>query len=202
MEFKEYIKIINKNYRMFFTTILIFCCATIIYFMLKPISYDTSLTLNISRKGNQETQDYKYDDYYRLQADEKFAETIVEWMKSPRIVTDIFSGSGQDPSNLSIKQLTKSFKAEKLSSQVVSINFNSEDEKTSRKISDSIIAILTANTENLNQNQKENAWFEIHPQEAVVVKKSYNFLLIFFVSLLIGAFLGFWLVLIKLYLKD
>jgi len=170
--------------------------------MLKPISYDTSLTLNISRKGNQETQDYKYDDYYRLQADEKFAETIVEWMKSPRIVTDIFSGSGQDPSNLSIKQLTKSFKAEKLSSQVVSINFNSEDEKTSRKISDSIIAILTANTENLNQNQKENAWFEIHPQEAVVVKKSYNFLLIFFVSLLIGAFLGFWLVLIKLYLKD
>lgn len=202
MELRQYIRIIHDNKRLFWGAVLLTVLATFLFFILRPISYDASLTLNISRKGNQETLDYKYDDYYRLQADEKFAETIVEWMQSPRIVANIFTESGINPNQFTLNQLTKSFKAEKRSSQVVSVNFNSGDERISRRISDSIIAVLSSSTEDLNKNQRENTWFEINPQQAVVLKKSFSPLLVLAVSLFIGIFIGFWASLIKHYLKD
>ncbi len=211
MELKEYLKIIKENRNLFFLVVLIVVSGSFTFFLAKPVSYSTSLTLNISRQGSQSTPDYKYDDFYRLQADEKFAETVAEWLKSPRTVADIYAGagisvqgksvSGGDPKQFTLRRLTKSLKPEKRSSQIVAVNFSAAREETAKKISDSIVAVISKNTEDLNRKQNENTWFTIIAQDAVIVKDTFDPFIVFVVSLAIGIFAAFWTIMISHYIK-
>jgi len=201
MELKEYLKIFKENAKLFVFVIILIVAGSFIYFAVKPISYSASLALNITRSGVQQTVDYRYDDFYRLQADEKFAETVVEWLQNPRTAVDVYAKAGINPDSLSLRQLSKSFASEKLSSQIVSVSFSAKDENSARKISDAISEIISSNTELLNKNQNENTWFEIVAQAPVIVRDNVGALIIFLASLAVGIFLGFWIVMIKHYLK-
>lgn len=200
MELKEYIYILKTHIKAFVLAVVLALIVGILYFSLWPVKYDTSLTLNITRNGTQETADYKYDDFYRLQADEKFAETAVEWLKSPRAAADIYFNSNIDASRFSLRKLEKSFRAEKLSSQVVSVKFSADTPEKAKLIADSISKIISKNIESLNLNQKEKNWFEIAAQDPVIAQNVLNFWIVILASLATGIFLGFWTVLIIHYL--
>lgn len=206
MELKEYLRIMKENRNLFFLVVLIVVVGSFTFFLAKPVSYGTSLTLNISRQGAQETSEYKYDDFYRLQADEKFAETVVEWLKSPRTVMDIYAKTGilvqgGDSKLFTLKRLAKSLKPEKRSSQVVAVNFSAASEETAKKISDSIVTVISKNTEDLNRRQNESAWFAIITQDAVIIKDTFDPSSVFIVSVAIGIFTAFWTVMIFHYIK-
>jgi capsular polysaccharide biosynthesis protein len=200
MELKEYIQIIKKNIKLFLAVIVAIIIAVSAYFYSRPVSYAVSMTLNITRSGAQSTDSYKYDDFYRLQADEKFAETIVQWIGSPRAEEDILKDAGINTKNYSLKQLRKSIKAEKLSSQVLSITFSASSEKISQNIAQSISKIISENTQSLNKDQAENAWFEVIFENPVIRINQVDFLMI--LAVLFGAiFTAFWIVMIKHYLE-
>jgi capsular polysaccharide biosynthesis protein len=199
MEFKEYLKIFKRHIKLFVAIIVAVVLGTFAYFIFRSESWATSLSLNITRAGTQETPDFKYDDFYRLQADEKFAETVVEWLKNPRVVYDIYSDAGVYSKNFTIGFLSKSFRSEKLSSQMVSVNFSSPDEKTARKTAQAIAKTISQNTENLNRDQKENTWFEIIAHDPIIMKRTYEPENVLFLSLLAGIFLGFWVVMVRHY---
>lgn len=202
MELKEYLQILRKNTKLFLAVPVIFAMVSLLYFnVIRPVSYDTSLMLNISRLGSQDTSEYKYDDFYRLQADEKFAETVTEWLKDPRVVENIYSTAGIDVAKLTLGQLSKNIKAEKLSSQIVSVKFSSADSRISEKISEAVVKKIKENTESLNKNQKENTWFEIVSGEPVVRKYEAGVFLSFLAPLFLGIFTGLWVILIKHYLE-
>jgi capsular polysaccharide biosynthesis protein len=200
MELKEYLNIIRKNLQLFISVAVVIVLAVFSFFYLRPVFYNASLTLNISRSGAQATDQFKYDDFYRLQADEKFAETIVEWLKDPRIVSDIYTEAGINTQNFSLKQLQKSLAPEKLSSQVITINFSAPDKKIAQKVSQAVTSVISQTTQSLNKNQKEDTWFEIVPQDPVIVRYQPDFLLIFIASIVAGIFLAFWVVMTKHYL--
>ncbi|HAI74126.1 MAG TPA: hypothetical protein DCS28_04400 [Candidatus Moranbacteria bacterium] len=200
MELKEYFLIIKNNFKLFLTIIILTVAGTFIYFIFRPISFNTSLILNITRSGSQISEGYKYDNFYRLQADEKFAETIVQWLKSPRIATDINNEAEITAGNFSLRQLSKIFQAEKLSSQIVSVKFSASDKKTAEKISLAAMRVLKKNTEQLNEDQKENTWFEIKAQNPVIVENNFDLKTVFLASLAVGLFLGFWIVMFRHYL--
>ena len=172
-----------------------------LYFSLRPISYPTSLTINITRSGFKDSNDYQYEHYYRLQADEKFAETIVQWLKSPRIVADIYKKAEIKIDNLSLRQLRKMIRAEKVSSQVVLVTFSAQNRESAKKISNSIINTISENIEALNSFQKEKNWFHIVPFEPITVTNQVSISAILFFSALVGILLAFWGVLIIHYLE-
>jgi len=193
MELKEYIAIFKK-YSKFFLLVAISIAATIFVFQLiKPLTYKASLTLNITRTGSQKTEDYKYDEFYRLQADERFADTVVRWMTLPGITADISdnAGIGED----------EKFKAKRLSSQVIEVTYITSDIKTAQKLSDSIIKTLNVETEKLNEFQKNETWFKILGDKPIITDNKPALWKSILVGLLIGFFLGFWAVLIKYYLE-
>ncbi len=201
MELKEYIHILKTHIKAFILVVVLAVIGGIFYFSLRPVMYDTSLTLNITRSGVKETADYKYDDFYRLQADEKFAETVMEWLKSPRTVSDIYFNSNIDSNQFSLGKLEKSLRPEKLSSQIVSVKFSADTPKKAKNISDSISKVIAKNIESLNSNQKEKNWFEIVAQDPVIARNILNFWIVVLAALAIGIFLGFWTVLFIHYLK-
>lgn len=150
------------------------------------------LDLNITRTGYQEnTDEYRYDEFYRLQADEKFADTVVQWVKSERLKEDIFNNSGK----LNFEKM----KAERLSSQMIRLSFIVKDSDFAKKISLVVENVLNEKTRELNLEQKNPNWFKILVSEPVVNDYKIPLEKLFFILLVGGVFVGFWVVLIKHY---
>jgi len=201
MELKEYCKILKENAKLFVFAVVLIVVGSFIYFALKPISYGVSLALNITRSGVQQTTDYRYDDFYRLQADEKFSETVVQWLKNPRTAMDIYAKAGIDSDKMSLRQLAKIFVVEKLSAQIVSVSFSATSENSAKKIAEAVSEVVAINTESMNKNQNEDTWFAVVAQNPVIVRDEISPFIIFLASLAVGIFVGFWLVMLKHYLK-
>jgi capsular polysaccharide biosynthesis protein len=201
MELKEYLKILRKKIKLFLGIVLLFLLVIPSYFIFQSKSYEVSLNLDITRAGSQKSKNYKFDDFYRLQADEKFADTIVEWLKSPSVVSEIWEKAEQANADLSFKQLKKMFRANKVSSQVIAVNFSVKNKKEAGKIARAIEVVINKNTQELNKNQQQENWFEIIIRGPIVKLKSYNLALIYGLSLVAGLFFGFWIVLMKHYLE-
>ena len=193
MELKEYIIIFKKHFKLFLLVVTLVAVAVIVFQLVKPLTYKTSLALNITRDGSQKTEDYKYDDFYRLQADERFADTIVRWMSLPAITADICGETGISGN--------KKFKAKRLSSQVIEITYTTSDIKTAQKLADSVIKTLNNETEKLNEFQKNEAWFKILGSQPIIASDKPAFWKLALCGLLIGVFLGFWTVIIKHYIE-
>ena len=201
MELKEYWLILQK-YRDLFaiivaTTIILF----LVYFFLRPVYFDASLTINITRSGIQETSDYQYDSFYRLQADEKFADTLVQWLKSPSVVTNIYRKAGLLYPKSNLRKLSKRLKADRVSPQSIIVTYSSPDQKSAEQLSKSIKQEITENIQSLNTQQKQENWFKIIVLDPVIIAHSVSIFWILGISLLSGFFLGFWTVLIVFYLK-
>lgn len=202
MEIKEYLAIFKKQAAVLAIVMAVAVAGSFLFEYARPVSYTTSLTLNITRTGTQITDQYKYDDFYRLQADEKFAETVVQWLQSPRFVSDIFNRAGIDAGALSLRQLSGMVKAEKLSSQVISVQFQGNDPQISQKIADSIASVTEENTKKLNAEQNESSWFTIVAQSPVTRKNGVEPFILFIISAVAGFLVGIWAILIAYYLKK
>lgn len=200
MELKEYFLIIKKQFKLFLTISGLILAGGLAYLFFRPISFDISLTLNITRSGAQVSQNYQYDDFYRLQADEKFAETVVEWLKSPKIEEDIYANSGVDTEGFDLKKLASSILAEKRSAQIVAVSFSAPDQKMAKSIALSVSKVISQNIQNLNQNQKEATWFEVVPNDPVIRLHKINPLAVA-ILFVVAIFLAFFGVLFKHYLE-
>jgi capsular polysaccharide biosynthesis protein len=201
MDLKEYLVIVKNNLKVFSGIIIVVVAIVFAYFWLRPVAYTASLMLNVAREGTQETADYKYDNFYRIQADEKFSETIVEWLASPAIESDVFSQAGLSTKNFTLKQLSKSFSAEKRSAQIVVVSFATPNAEQAGKISTAISTVLTKNIQSLNSEREKNEWFKIVSHDPITIKNSFDFKIVFLAALALGVFLAFWLVLSIHYLK-
>lgn len=205
MDLKHYIKIFLSNWIWFLLTIIVVVGAGYGYKKYqnsKPISYEVSLLLNVTRSGIQATEAYRYDDFYRIQADEKFAETVVKWIASPRIVTNVFNETGIASGGISIRELSKIFKAKKMSSQMIDVRFKSTSAREAQDISEALVGAINKESKNLNQFQKEDNWFKIVGEEPVIKEFRLTLKDVLPISLILGIFLGIWVVLIRHYLKK
>jgi len=201
MELREYFLIIKKHIQIFLFVLFLVLVSGLTYFYTRPVSYDASLAINIMRKGSDKAVDYKYDYYYRLGADEKFADTIVEWLKDPGTVERIYKNSGISLDSFSLKKLTKLLKPEKRSSELVLVYFSSPNKNFSKNISDSVKKEISKNINDLNFAQKDANWFDIVAQDPVIIKHSVDFRLIVAGLLFLGIFLAFWVVLLMHYFR-
>ncbi|MDO8529285.1 MAG: hypothetical protein Q7S18_01295 [bacterium] len=202
MDLKAYLKIFKKNIFVFLLTLLIVIgigAAYKIYKESKPVTFEVSLLLNVTRSGIQNTDNYRFDDFYRLQADERFADTVVRWLKLPRIVTNIYNETGIVSGDIDLKKLSKVFSPKRLSSQAIEVTFESASAREAQDISEALTRTINQEIKLLNQYQKEEVWFKIIGDEPVIKANKLEWKDILLLSAILGIFLGIWAVLIKHY---
>lgn len=205
MELRDYLKIFFKGW--FWLIIPVVLCVGFgvgykQYKNSRPVSYQVALLLNVTRSGIQVTDSYRYDDFYRLQADERFADTVVRWLESPRIVTDIYNETGIASGGIGLKDLSHTFKVKRLSSQMIDVRFTSGSAREAQNISESLVKALNDETKELNQYQKEDNWFKVIGDEPVIKEFKVSWKDVLPISIASGFFLGVWTVLITNYLKK
>jgi capsular polysaccharide biosynthesis protein len=194
MELKEYLQIFKRNIKLFVTIVIgVFLLGILIQVGL-PSFYKAEVNLDVTRTGQQkETADYRYDEFYRLQADERFADTVVRWLQSGRIQEDILSLAAP---GVEFKRL----KASRLSSQLIRVTFIVKEESDARIITAAISKVLNEKSQELNKYQQNNNWFKLIVSEPVVNSYKIPLFKLSIILLFVGIFAGFWGVLIRHYL--
>lgn len=201
MELKECAGIFKKHIKVFLLTVVLALIGGYVFCLARPVNFKSSLTLNVTRIGTQETDDYKYDDFYRLQADEKFSDTVVRWLGSPRVATNILNDAGITTSGMGARKISNFFKAQRLSSQTIQITYYAFSLPAAQKISNSVVKILDRQTEELNKFQREITWFKVLGSDPVIMENKLNLSYVMLLSLALGIFLGIWAVFIRHYLE-
>ena len=191
MELRECIRIFYRYRTLFLGTVASLVVVGLAVQSLQPIRYAVEITMNVARLGIRATSDYSYEDFYRLQADERFADTVVRWLESPRIVGDIAREARASDE--------VSFDAGRLSSQVIRIRYATRDEASARRIADTIFTVLNRETQSLNQDRQEDGWFTLVGETPAIVDARVSRGRAFFLSLSLGVFFGFFAVLFRWY---
>lgn len=200
MDIREYWEVLQKNARLFWAVVLGIWLLSLLWLVLQPVRYQGTLLLNVGRNAAEKTAEYEYDSFYRLQADERFADTVVRWLANPRIVSDILAAAGSSAELYSEKSLTEQFQAKRLSSQMVEVRFTASTREAIARYSEAIKETTQKYTESLNATQTN--WFRIVGSEPVIRDArtpAWPFLVL---SFLVALFISFWVVLIKHYLAP
>jgi capsular polysaccharide biosynthesis protein len=196
MELKELVKIFRQNFKLFLIILISIIISGLAFQIWRPVSYKSDLTLNITRQGKQETTEYKYDDFYRLQADERFADTVVRWLGSARVLEDIKNKVTFENNSDVIR-----IKSRRLSSQFIQVTYTVKKISDAAKIGDTIIETVNRETNELNKLQHQENWFTVIGSDPVVKKNEFPISKVILFSLLAGLFFGFWGILLKYYLE-
>lgn len=204
MELRQFIHIFKKHFTLFLSIVGIVVVGAVLTLLFRPTSYDTTLSLHIAR-DNQQTEKtdekYNYDQFYRLQADERFADSVVRWLESPRIVYDILRdaelGGNSDDSFEENK-----FDARRLSSQFIEVRFSTPSEAHAIRIADAINTVLNNKTDELNKGGDNANWFVIVVDDPITREASIDPLRFGFLIGILAVFLGLLSILIWHYWKE
>ena len=202
MELRDFLDIFVQGRKLFLSVVVGCVVVGAIWYGFQPLTYRADLTLNVARSGVQQTADYRYDGFYRLQADERFADTVVRWLGSPRIVDDIGTSAGSFPLPSGNFSFGGVFDAKRLSSQVIDVTYRTSGRDGADRIAQTLIAVLNRETARLNTGAAEQSWFVVQGERPVIVDGRQGLVLVLIVSLALGTFLGFWSVLFHRYFRP
>lgn len=191
-ELKTLCKDLHRFRALFFVIVGSSVAIALIWWHMQSPRVAVTLTMNVTRSEAETTGEYQYHNFYRLQADERFADTVVRWLQSPNILNDIAVQSESVPQNL---------KAERLSSQMLRVTYRTENTKSAQKVAQSIEDRVNAESNTLNTLAQEEAWFRVIGDTPFVQDARRSFLFVLATSLALGVFLGFWTVLIRKYIS-
>jgi len=202
MELREYYKIFKSNISVVIYTVIIAVVAVYAWSVRQSQTYSASLLLNIGQTETQTTSDYRYDQFYRLQADDKFAETVVEWLKSPGVAKNIFDKAGASSDQKTMRNLSKSFQAEKLSSNLVGVRYSTQTNEESGKIAPAIASVVSEKTKALNADACDPNWFQATASDLIILKNTQDLRVNLGIAALVGFFLGTLLAFGKHYISE
>ena len=190
MELKQYLKIIKQNAKLVLIIAVLTALFSFVFSVIQPVKYETSLSLLISKNKTQQTDDFKYDGYYALQASEIIADSIQQWVKSPEIVSAVYQKARIDSDFKNIKGYTKKFTAKKMSSQYVEVKFSAITKEDAEKISRAVVEVINNKVEALEKNSEGEVAFFIESGEPIIIKNKPDLLFNLFIGFISGLVLG------------
>ena len=202
MELRDIMTIFIAQRRVVGIIVGIFLLGGVLFLLFQPQRHDVSLILNVTRAGADSAGTYAYDDFYRLQADERFADTVVRWLSLPGIVNAIFEQSSVDPVRLTSRPFGSIFKAQRLSSQVIHVTFTTRDEDAAQKTAAAITTVINRETEKLNALQQEKSWFVVLADAPVVSDGTRGVSFVLSLTFFLGVFFGVWGALLRHYMRQ
>lgn len=205
MDFKDFINLLKKERTLFLGVVAVCVGLAVGFQFLRPTEYRTVVSLHIARTvdaSDQSSHEYRYGDFYRLQADEKFADTVVRWLLSPGIVLDILEASGEGR-GAPYGDLARQFEPKRLSSQFIEVRFSSSHSERGEKIATALRSVLNTRAQELNAQSSpgQDGWFSVVVDDPVTYRHEPDYLLTAFLAGIVGVFLGAWVVLLKEYFR-
>lgn len=194
MELREFIAIFIDQKKLFFGVFIGCIVVGLAAFRFQPERYEAALLLNVSRTGYEITNAYRYDQFYRLQADERFADTVVRWVTAPSVRAEMISLGAP-------RRVIVSLTAKRLSSQMIDVRYFAPSIEECGNAKNAIVSALNKEAEKLNTEAGDPNWFTIIADEPVVSDARMPLRIALGGGMVAGLFLAFWAVLLARYFK-
>ncbi|TSC93413.1 MAG: Uncharacterized protein CEN89_88 [Candidatus Berkelbacteria bacterium Licking1014_7] len=204
MELKDYIKILGKHKWLVFAIAIIFALTLYFWQASKPIEFQGSLTLIFSNKQEQ-TADYKFDNYYNILASGNLASNVEYWLSSPSFVATIYKNANVALPSTDLKELQKVFTTQRFapdSSTLVIKTSARSGEETQNLLTNAFRAIDEKMKSLQADGQLSNNFSLIKLADPFVLAPGKNNLQNVIIGLFSGLVLGAILAFIKEYLKP
>lgn len=162
MELKEFIKIFKQRKKAFLLlfVVIVFGGMTIYFFI--PEKNKAILSIDIARTvGGTDMQEYRYDQFYRLEADDRFAGTIVQWLDDPNVQKSIENEVNSEISKEELSKIKGSLKAKKKSANFIQVEFVVSKKEEAVPFAKSIKKVLDSKVEKLNKDVDDERWFRL-----------------------------------------
>ena len=201
MELRQYAKLIKAQKKMIFATTLVTACAASVFSIYMPASYQTSVSLFITKNGTQDSQEFKYDGYYALESGEIVADNIEKMLQSPQLVEKIYGASGIDPDFKNLKAYKKEFTAKKMSNSYVEVTFETGSRDDAIRLSESLSNIVDEELTKASDDSQQEISFTIGENEPVILESRPDVRMNFLIGIVSGLFLGVFIAFLKKYLS-
>jgi len=162
MELKEYLKVLSK-YRATFALVWLGVIVFGIGFVsLMPQKYRATFSIDITRDSQEEVvADYEYDQFYRLEADDRFGRTIVQWLSDEAIISEMYSVSKKIDEKYKDYNFDTKFRAEKLANSYLKVDFSVSDKKEIGPIFLGATKVLKEKTNEFNSGFNKQNRFKL-----------------------------------------
>ncbi|HMN19361.1 MAG TPA: hypothetical protein PKA31_02100 [Candidatus Moranbacteria bacterium] len=191
MELREYLAILARQRKAFFSVAAVFCALGMAAYYLQPQKYKVSFSFDVTRQGTERTNDYRFDQFYRLQADERFADTLVRWLEMEDVFGAIYA-----------KAPFEDMRAARFSSQLVRTEFEVSRKEDAPRVAAAICEELSLRTAKLNDEQQDPNWFKLSCGEPIARDGRVGAARIWGGALFLGLFFGFWAALGRHYMEK
>jgi len=199
MELKKLIILIKKNFILLIIIPATIMLSALIYNNTGKTDYKAMLPITISQTATEQTEDYKYDNYYTFRSIDLFTESIEKWFRNPNIVRRTFEKADLEPRR-ELKDNTKLFKARKLSSNYLEIEYVTDSRENGQKIAKNLIEVL--NEEIDKQKKDKETWYKVNASSPYIQINKISNIIISVISLVCGFIITITYILIKHYLKS
>ncbi len=191
MTLPEFIAIFRLRRKLILTLFFGVLLLSLAVYRLQPRSYDASLLLSISRTSLQETGEYRYDQWYRLQADERFADTLVRYFGTDEAHRSLAQEAGLGQSDQSFF-LRQNIKATRLSSQLIEVRLLTRTERGAERAGTAVVTLANRYAEELNRKPNDENWFVVIGTPALVADARLNWQTVLLTGAILGALVAFW----------
>ncbi len=197
MEFKKIIKVIKKDLYLFIITWLVFFTAGVFLIILEPEKFKIIIPAALSRERAEKTNEFQYDQYYKVMADEKFGKSLAAIFNSDNFLTEIKNRQFRDKEK---SAEIISLKARDLAPGFIEIEIKTRDKKHIENITKEFKQLANEKIASFGA-EGEDAWFVLDYQPFSVYSANLNKLAILSGSLIFGFFISLAIVVFRYYWK-
>lgn len=198
MELREIIRIFTKEKRLIAGLLIASVVIGFFVYRLQSQWYNATVLLTVTRTAAEDTADYRYDHLYRLQADERMADTIARYLESGIGTEAVAKESelGNDHADFFTKGKIQALRT---SSQLIQVKYRIKTPIEAERVAVALHQIGERYAVSLNEQARERNWFTLIASDPFVKDGRFSLLRTMLIALVVGVLVTFWTVLIRWY---
>lgn len=198
MELRNFIAIFIAEKRLIATILIAALAIGFFAYRLQAQWYTSTVLFSVTRIAPEETADYRYDQLYRLQADERMADTVARYLES-----GIGMKTAVERAELSAPRadffIEGKVRALRTSSQLIQVKYRAKTATEAERLADALLETGERYAASLNEQARDRNWFTLLATDPFIKDGRFTLLRSLFIALASGALLAFWTVLIRWY---
>lgn len=208
MELKELCKVFREGKGLFLAIVATCFGVLFVILWMTPQVFVSTVTFTITRDAEMKTSDAyptreDFGLYYRFQADDAFAETVVAWLHTPQIVRSISAQMEElnIPFTHGGRSLTKHYETTQRSAHVIDVQYRAVSPRAAKEEARLITAQIGERAERLTGAAQASSGFKIISEESYVEPFTYNVTLLIVLTSIIALCFGVMSVLMRHYAR-
>lgn len=199
MELRDFLRLLWRERTIFGIMLLLgLLCGAAVY-RLQSQWYSVETLLSVTRQGAAaETTDYQYDEYYRLQADERMADTVSRYLES-RVGRTETARLAELSEVRSKEYVRENVAALRLSPTLIRVSFPTPTLTEGKRIAVALRLVGEQHLASLNEQAAEPHWFTLVDGGVSFRDGRFPFMPALGIGLASGFFIAFWVVLGRWY---